>query len=127
MAQVVKHLPTMCETRVQSLGPEDLLEKQMATHSPIFLPGKSHGERNLVGYSPWGRKMSDTTERLHFTLWTKYSRYVLSVQNFNLPKHRYCYKHFIDEEIEAQKIQVIQARNKQTYLTSKSFLFLKKI
>ena len=33
---------------------------------PAFLPGKSHGERSLVGYSPWGRKESDMTERLHF-------------------------------------------------------------
>ena len=33
----------------------------------VFLPGKSHGQRSLVGYSPWGRKESDTTERLHFT------------------------------------------------------------
>ena len=32
----------------------------------IFLPGKSHGRRSLVGYSPWGCKESDTTERLHF-------------------------------------------------------------
>jgi len=30
------------------------------------LHGKSHGQRSLVGYSPWGRKESDTTERLHF-------------------------------------------------------------
>ena len=33
----------------------------------ILLPGKFHGLRSLVGYSPWGRKESDTTERLHFT------------------------------------------------------------
>ena len=32
----------------------------------VFLLGKSHGWRNLVGYSPWGRKESDTTEQLHF-------------------------------------------------------------
>ena len=32
----------------------------------VLLPGKSHGWRSLVGYSPWGRKESDTTERLHF-------------------------------------------------------------
>ena len=31
------------------------------------MPGKSHGQRSLVGYSPWGRKELDTTERLHFT------------------------------------------------------------
>ena len=35
--------------------------------TPVVLPGKSHGQRSLVGYSPWGRKESDTTERLHFT------------------------------------------------------------
>ena len=32
----------------------------------LLLPGKSRGRRSLVGYSPWGRKESDTTERLHF-------------------------------------------------------------
>ena len=36
--------------------------------SPGLLPGKSHGQRSLVGYSPWGRKELDTTERLHFHL-----------------------------------------------------------
>ena len=48
VAQTVKRLPTMRETRVQSLGREDLLEKEMATHSSI-LPGKSYGQRSLVG------------------------------------------------------------------------------
>ena len=65
MAQTVKHLPTMRETRVQSLGREDLLEKEMATHSRI-LAGRSHGWRSLVGNGPWGRKESDMTEQLHF-------------------------------------------------------------
>ena len=62
---MVKHLPAMWETWVQSLGWEDLLEKEMAS-TPVLLPGKSHGWRSLVGYSPWGREQSDTTERLHF-------------------------------------------------------------
>ena len=35
--------------------------------TPIFLPGKSHGQRSLAGYSPWGRKQSDTTKHTHFT------------------------------------------------------------
>ena len=39
------------EIQVLSLGPEDPLEKEMATN-PVFLPGKSHGQRSLVGYSP---------------------------------------------------------------------------
>ena len=34
--------------------------------TPVLLPGKSHGQRSLVGRSPWGRYQSDTTERLHF-------------------------------------------------------------
>ena len=55
----------MQETEVQSLGWDDLLEKEMATHSSI-LPGKSPGRRSLVGYSPWGRKESNMTEWLRF-------------------------------------------------------------
>ena len=34
--------------------------------TPVFLPGKSHGQRSLIGCSPWGREESDTTEWLHF-------------------------------------------------------------
>ena len=64
---MAKRLPTMQETQVHSLGWADPLEKEMAT-TPVFLPGKSHGQRSLAGYSPWGHKESDATERLHFTL-----------------------------------------------------------
>ena len=35
--------------------------------TPVLLPGKSHGQRSLVDYSPWDCKESDMTERLHFT------------------------------------------------------------
>jgi len=55
---VVKNLPANAETQVQALGGEDPLEKEMASHSSI-LAGKSHGQRSLAGYSPWGRKESD--------------------------------------------------------------------
>ena len=56
----VKHLSAIRETGVQSLGWKDSLEKEMATHSSI--PAwKIHGQRSLVGYSPWGRKESNTT------------------------------------------------------------------
>ena len=54
----------MQEMQVWSLGWEDLLEKEMATHSSI-LPGKSHGQKSLVGYSPWGCKELDMTEKAH--------------------------------------------------------------
>ena len=36
--------------------------------TPVLLPGKSHGQRSLVGCGPWGREESDTTEQLHFHL-----------------------------------------------------------
>ena len=39
------------------------LEKGMA-NTLVFLPGEFHGQRSLVGYSPWGHKESDMTERL---------------------------------------------------------------
>ena len=51
--------------RVQSLGREDPLEKEMATDSSILawkIPWTAE-----PGYSPWGRKESDTTEQVHFT------------------------------------------------------------
>ena len=61
VAQMIKNLPAMQETQVQSLGQEDPLEKEMAT-TPVFLPEESHGQRSLVGYSPWGHKKPDMTE-----------------------------------------------------------------
>ena len=61
---MVKRLPTMWETRVQSLGREDLLEKEMATHYSI-LAWKIPWTEEPLGYRPWGRKESDTTELLH--------------------------------------------------------------
>ena len=61
MAQMVKNLPAMQKTQVQSLGWEDSLEKEMATHSSI-LAWKIPWQRSLVGYSPWSGKESETTE-----------------------------------------------------------------
>ena len=43
------------------LGLEDPLEKRWQS-IPVFLPGESHGQKGLAGYSPWGRKELDTTE-----------------------------------------------------------------
>ena len=52
---VVKNPPLMQEMRVQSLGREDPLEKEMATPSST-LAAKSHGQRSLASYSPWDHK-----------------------------------------------------------------------
>ena len=54
----------MWEMGVQSLGWGDPLEKRMATCTPVFLPGVFHGQRSLVGYSPWSHKESVMTEWL---------------------------------------------------------------
>ena len=67
VALVVKNPPARAggiRDTVQSLGREDPLEEGMATH-PSILPGESHGQRNLVGYSPWGCKELDATEHTH--------------------------------------------------------------
>ena len=61
VTQTVQTLSAMWETQVQTLDQVDPLEKVMATHSSI-LAGESHGQRSLVGYSPWGHKESDMTE-----------------------------------------------------------------
>ena len=61
VAQPVKRLPIMQESQVRSLSREDSLEKEMQP-TPVLLPGKSYGRRSLVGYNPWVRKESDTTE-----------------------------------------------------------------
>ena len=53
----------MQDTQVWSLGQEYPLEKGWQP-TPVFLPGESHGQRSLVGYSLWGRKELDMTEQL---------------------------------------------------------------
>ena len=54
----------MQEIQTRSLGQEDPLEKEMATHSNTLAWKKSHGQRSLASYSPWRCKESDTTEHL---------------------------------------------------------------
>ena len=57
VAQTVKNLPTIGETWVQSLAREDPLGREDPLEwlpTPVFLPGKSHGQRSLAGYSPQG-------------------------------------------------------------------------
>ena len=68
MAQKVKNLPAMQETRVQYMGQEDPLEKGMATHS------SSLAWRIPWTEEPWGRKMSDMIEQQTFALGSKYFR-----------------------------------------------------
>ena len=62
VAQMVKNLPAMWETWVPSLRWEDPLEKEMATHASI-LPGESHGQRSLAGYSPLSCKVTNNNNK----------------------------------------------------------------
>ena len=68
MVQRLKRLPAMWETWVRSLGPEDPLEKEMATHSST-LAWRTPWTEELGGLKSTGRKESDVTERLHFHLY----------------------------------------------------------
>ena len=70
MAQIVKRLPAMRETWFNPwIGKISWRRKWQPT--PVLLPGKSHGQRSLVGYSPWDGKESDMTEQLHIVMVTQ--------------------------------------------------------
>ena len=65
VAQRLKHLPAMWKTEFDTWV-RKIPRRRKWQPTPVFLPGESHGQRSLVGYSPWGCKESDTTELLHF-------------------------------------------------------------
>jgi len=64
VAQMVKNLPSMQETRVWI---RKIPWRREWQPTPVFLPKKSHGQKSLVCYSPQGCKQSDMTERLKLT------------------------------------------------------------
>ena len=72
-------LPARRETWVQSLGQEDPLQKEMATHSSI-LAWKSHGQKKLAGSSPRGCKELDTTKNIYSYKIPKERREKVNVQ-----------------------------------------------
>ena len=73
VAQRLERLPAMQETRVWSLS-RKIPWRRKWQPTPVFLPGESHGGSSLVGYSPWGPKELDTTERLHSLTHTLYRK-----------------------------------------------------
>ena len=75
MAQTVKILPANAGERgsIPVLGRSPGEEKWQPT--PVFLPGESRGQRSLAGYSPWGRKELNTTERLNTYTQSQLGRY----------------------------------------------------
>ena len=91
VAQMVKRLPTMQETRVRSLGSGRSPGEGNGNPLQYSCLEKSHGRRSQVGYSPWGCKESDTTERLHFIHCEKFLPGTsLVVQCLTLPSYTGC-------------------------------------
>ena len=72
VAQTIKHLPK-CMRPGFNPWVRKIPWRKKWQPTPVSLPGKCHGQRSLVGYSPWGHKESDTTERLHFHFQRKQS------------------------------------------------------
>ena len=66
---MVESLPAIQETWVSRIP-----WRREWQPTPVFLPGKSHGWRSLVGYSPWGHIELDRTERLHLLSFTFFAR-----------------------------------------------------
>ena len=67
VAQMVKNLTAMHETQVWSLVWDDTWIREWLP-APVFLPGESHRQRSLAGYSPWHGKVSDMTDQLALSL-----------------------------------------------------------
>ena len=68
IAQMVKLMPTMKETQIWSLG-QEIPWRRKWQPTPVLLPGKFHGWKSLVGYSPWGRRVGqDWATSLSFFL-----------------------------------------------------------
>ena len=65
---MVKNLPVMQETQVQSLGQDDPPGERKWQPTPIFLPGEFYGQRSLAGYIPWGCKESNMYNFICFWL-----------------------------------------------------------
>ena len=117
VAQMVKLLPTMRDTPVRSLGREDPLEKEMATHSSIHA-WKIPWTEETGGYSPWSLKESDTTEQLHFTF-TSYLPCTISLSLILLHCHLETPLHY--EFVKLAPVNPIpplsQYRSSTTYTT----------
>ena len=75
----------------------------MATHSSI-LPGESHGQKSLAGYSPWGHKESDMTERLTHT---HFNLFKLSTPDCNLNANNFWSGSFIHVSLYTSKTHLI--------------------
>ena len=72
--------------------------------TPVFLPGESHGQKRLVGYSPWGRKELDVTEQLTHT---HFDSFKLSTPDCNLNANNFWSDSFIHVSLYTSKTHSI--------------------
>ena len=92
-SSVVKNLPAMQETQatqVRSLGQEDPWRRKWQP-TPVFFPVKSHGQRSLAGYSPWGCRVRHTlVTKQHLRslkLWNSFAMEIMFSYHLNLGQH----------------------------------------
>ena len=117
MAQTVKNLPTMWESQVQSLGQEDPLEKEMATHS-IFLPGKSHGKRIQAGYSLWAHKELHMTEQLTLSFINIYLYLISNVFSMLLTKNTFIISQVLKRNSQTFCLLILNIQSHHLYYQS---------
>ena len=91
--------------QVRSLGHEDPLEKEMATHSSGLNPGESHGQRSLAGHSAKDCKESITTKHAHLIyLFVCLSSFILA--NFNDIIWYTCYFKYMSVQCECHSLRL---------------------
>ena len=89
VAQAVKSICLQCRRPRLDPWVKKIPWRRRWQPTAVLLPGESHGWKSLVGYNPWGRKESDTTERLHFHFLSTLIRASLVAQRVkHLPARR---------------------------------------
>ena len=134
VAQMVKNLLAMQETRVQPLGREDPLRRNWQP-TPVFLPRKSHGQRSLASYYPWGCrvrhdwaiKQSNSGTNLcfgsclvNFFLWSVFSMTFLMTSFFLVNLHFILQRKWVTDNISSLFFFLFSVFGNEQHLKSSS-------
>ena len=104
LALVVKNLPASAGD-ARDAGSIPGPGRRAWQPTPVFLPRESHGQKSLAGYSPWGRKKSDTTERLILKLLTGFE--VFLREGNGIPLQYFCLGNPMDRGAWRATVHVI--------------------